>query len=73
MSTPTYTLDFSTQPVPTRVGSRSVRRAWGALCGATFFATRASIYLLVLPFAALVSLTGVVVYAAQALIGPPRG
>jgi hypothetical protein len=74
MSTPTHTLDFVSQPsVPAGIPSRALRRAWGTLRGATFVATRASIYLLVLPFAALVSLTGMALYAVQALIGPPRG
>jgi hypothetical protein len=74
MSSPTYTLDFVSRaraPAPAAVGR--LKRAWGVLCGATFVATRASIYLLVLPFVALVSLSGVALYAVQALIGPPRG
>ncbi len=74
MSSPTYTLDFTAQPkVRAATGSRALRRAWGVLCGATFVATRASIYLLVLPFVAIVSLSGIALYAVQALIGPPRG
>lgn len=73
MSTPTYTLDFTAHaPAPSGLAARALRRAWAALCGATFVATRVSIYLLVLPLAALASLTGIALYAAQALVRTPR-
>jgi hypothetical protein len=73
MSTPTYTLDFTTQPpAPAGFASRALRRTWGVMCGATFVATRVSIYLLVLPLAALASLSGIALYAVQALVRSPR-
>lgn len=50
-----------------------LRRAWGALCGATFIATRASIYLLVVPFTVLICAAGIALYAVQALAGGHRG
>jgi hypothetical protein len=80
MSTPTYSLDFvspsSASPASSAhagLPSRALKRAWGLVCGATFLATRASIYLVVLPFVALASLAGTALYAVQALIGPHRG
>lgn len=50
-----------------------LRHLWGGLCGVTFVATRASIYLLVVPITAIVCAAGVVMYAAQALAGGHRG
>jgi hypothetical protein len=73
MSTPTYSLDFTARALSAEPAARSVRRAPGMLRRTTFLVARASVYLLVLPLAALVSLTGIVLYAAQSLIGPPRG
>jgi hypothetical protein len=40
-------------------------RLWGAVCGATFVAARASIYLIALPFAAIACVAGLALYAVQ--------
>jgi hypothetical protein len=58
---------------PASAARSSLRRAWGALCGATFVATRASIYLLVIPFTVVVCAAGIALYTAQALTGGHRG
>jgi len=65
----------SVAPLPEAVGAtrRGLQRAWGVVCGAGFLAARGSIYLLLLPFMVLASLTGIVLYAAQALVGGDRG
>ena len=60
-------------PEPGTATRRGLRRAWGVACGVGFFAARGSIYLLLLPFMVLASLTGVVLYAVQALVGGARG
>jgi hypothetical protein len=60
-------------PEPLTATRRGLKRAWGVLCGVSFLAARGSIYLLVLPFTALVSLTGVVLYAFQACASGDRG
>ncbi|HVN44324.1 MAG TPA: hypothetical protein VMT66_03655 [Steroidobacteraceae bacterium] len=60
-------------PGPGPVLSRALKRAWGVACGVSFIAARGSIYLLVLPFTVLASLTGVALYAVQTLTGGHRG
>jgi hypothetical protein len=50
-----------------------LKRAWGVVCGVGFLATRGAIYLLVLPFTVLAGVTGVALYAVQALAGGDRG
>jgi hypothetical protein len=52
---------------------RAVQRAWGMVCGVSFITTRASIYLLVGVFTAIVCVAGVAMYALQALAGGQRG
>jgi hypothetical protein len=59
----------SSEPGTRPVGWRASRRVWGALCGAAFITIRASIYLIVLPLAALVCLAGVALYALQGVKG----
>lgn len=60
-------------PRPAAAARRGLKRAWGVVCGVSFLAARGSMYLLVLPFTVLASLTGVVLYAFQALAGGDRG
>jgi hypothetical protein len=60
-------------PEPVTATRRGLKRAWGVVCGVGFLAARGSIYLLVLPFTVLASLTGVALYAVQALAGGDRG
>jgi hypothetical protein len=62
-----------TLPEPFTATRRGVKGAWGVVCGVSFLAARGSLYLLVLPFMVLVSLTGVALYAVQALAGGDRG
>jgi hypothetical protein len=59
--------------LPASVARSGLRRVWGALCGATFVATRASIYLLVVPFTVIACAAGIALYAVQALAGGHRG
>jgi len=60
-------------PGPKAAARRGLKRAWGVTCGVGFLAARGSIYLVVVPFTLLASLTGVALYAAQALVGGHRG
>jgi hypothetical protein len=60
-------------PEPVTATRRALKRTWGVVCGVSFIAARSSIYLLVLPFTVLASLTGVALYALQALAGGDRG
>jgi hypothetical protein len=53
--------------------SRGVRRVWGVLCGAGFMVARASIYLVVLPLAAVACLTGMALYGANVVSGGRHG
>jgi hypothetical protein len=80
MNNPTWTgvlhaTSESLAPLPEAVTAtrRGLRRAWGVICGVSFLAARGSIYLLLLPFTVIVSLTGVVLYAARPLVGGDRG
>jgi len=58
---------------PRTAARRGLKRVWGMTCGVGFLAARGSIYVVVLPFTLLASLTGVALYAAQALVGGNRG
>ncbi len=58
---------------PQRAWRRAGRRAWGLACGVIFVAMRSAIYLVVLPFAALVCLAGAALYAIQAAAGGSNG
>jgi hypothetical protein len=49
-------------PVPAR------SRLWGAICGVAFITSRSCIYLIALPVAALVVITGLVLHAAQSVV-----
>lgn len=79
MNNPTWTgvLPANSTPFtptsPMNAAQRAVRRAWGVLSGASFIATRASVYLLVGAFTVIVCVAGVVLYAVQALAGWHRG
>jgi hypothetical protein len=60
-------------PEPLSPTRRALKRAWGVVCGVSFLTARGSIYLVVLPFTLLASLTGVALYVVQALAGGDRG
>jgi hypothetical protein len=60
-------------PGPAPAARRGLKRAWGVVCGVSFLAARGSVYLLVVPFTVLASLTGVALCAVQALAGGDRG
>ena len=75
MNNPTWTgvlpagnADF-TPASPIGAARRAMRRTWGVICGVSFIATRASIYVLVGLFTAIVCVAGVALYTAQALAG----
>jgi hypothetical protein len=79
MNNPTWTgvlhpdsADF-TSASPTSAVRRAPKRVWGVICGLSFLVARGSIYLLVLPFAVLVTLSGLALYAVQAVGGGSRG
>ena len=60
-------------PQPVSATRRGLKRAWGVVCGVSFLTMRGSIYLRVLPFTLLAGLTGVALYAVQAIAGGDRG